>query len=68
MSDADEKQDVRVDYFVVGICDLCRTGVPGECHVPGCMFWMCDAPALPYVQKLTILPAKFEFNEGWNRG
>lgn len=29
------------------ICDLCLDGVGGECHVPGCAFWMVDAPGVP---------------------
>lgn len=31
----------RVEFFV---CDLCLTAAGGECHVPGCAFWMQDAP------------------------
>lgn len=30
---------IRVD-----VCDLCLSGAGGECHVPGCAFWMQDAP------------------------
>lgn len=26
------------------VCDLCLTGAGGECHVPGCTFWLHDAP------------------------
>lgn len=26
------------------ICELCLDGEGGECHVPGCAFWMDDAP------------------------
>lgn len=28
----------------VHICDLCLNDLGGECHVPGCAFWMSDAP------------------------
>lgn len=31
----------RVEFQV---CELCLGGAGGECHVPGCVFWMCDAP------------------------
>jgi hypothetical protein len=27
------------------VCSLCLTGAGGECHVPGCAFWMNDAPS-----------------------
>jgi len=30
----------------IEVCDLCLSGAGGECHVPGCAFWMtsaCDA-------------------------
>ena len=26
------------------VCRLCLNGRGGECHVPGCAFWMADAP------------------------
>lgn len=26
------------------VCDLCLDGEGGECHVPGCAFWMHAAP------------------------
>lgn len=29
----------------VHICVLCLNGAGGECHVPGCAFWMNDAPS-----------------------
>lgn len=25
-------------------CEPCLSGAGGECHVPGCAFWMDDAP------------------------
>jgi hypothetical protein len=28
-------------------CSLCASGVEGECHVPGCAFWMKTAPGVP---------------------
>jgi hypothetical protein len=27
----------------IAICDLCLSGAGGECHSPGCWFWMCPA-------------------------
>jgi hypothetical protein len=29
---------------VVIICDACLRGDGGECHTPGCVFWMSRAP------------------------
>jgi hypothetical protein len=31
----------RVEFWV---CDLCLSAAGGECHVPGCMYWLRDAP------------------------
>jgi hypothetical protein len=30
--------------FTVTICNLCLNGEEGECHTPGCVFWVCPAP------------------------
>jgi hypothetical protein len=35
----------ELELVAVMICNLCLDGVGGECHVPGCLFWMNDAPA-----------------------
>ncbi len=35
-----EPRIVRVE---IAICELCLSGVGGECHSPGCWFWMNDA-------------------------
>lgn len=29
------------------VCELCLAGDGGECHVPGCAFWMRRAPDKP---------------------
>jgi hypothetical protein len=29
--------------LTIPICTLCLGGAGGECHVPGCCFWMCPA-------------------------
>ncbi len=34
------------------ICVLCAEGDRGECHSPGCAFWMCDAPSLKFLNTL----------------
>lgn len=30
--------------FMLTVCSLCLNGAGGECHMPGCVFWMCPAP------------------------
>lgn len=30
--------------WVLPICRLCLDGRGGECHTPGCTFWVCPAP------------------------
>lgn len=34
----------RHKRIVVDVCMLCLAGEGGECHMPGCIFWMDDAP------------------------
>ncbi len=29
------------------ICEACLDGEGGECHTPGCMFWVRRAPDVP---------------------
>lgn len=41
MSDDVSAELAKVEAWV---CDPCLTGAGGECHVPGCSFWMHDAP------------------------
>ncbi len=35
--------DPSVVRIEIAICTLCLNGAGGECHVPGCWFWMCPA-------------------------
>ncbi len=37
-------EPVVVRRYLVYVCDLCVAGNGGECHVPGCAFWLRDAP------------------------
>jgi myo-inositol-1-phosphate synthase len=30
---------------MVPVCAACESGIGGECHTPGCSFWMRDAPS-----------------------
>jgi len=39
----------------VRICELCLGGRGGECHVPGCVFWMVSAPDIPIRRKIIDL-------------
>jgi hypothetical protein len=49
------------------MCDLCLAGAGGECHVPGCAFWLNRAPDLPIIvgdpgelERVTALAVRFE--------
>ncbi len=33
--------------MVLRVCESCREGAGGECHEPGCAFWMNRAPDIP---------------------
>ena len=39
--------EIPVRTVTLSICELCLAGDGGECHVPGCAFWMNDAPSTP---------------------
>lgn len=32
---------------MIWLCDPCAAGKGGECHTPGCSFWMLSAPEAP---------------------
>ncbi len=34
------------------ICDACLDGHGGECHTPGCIFWIVSAPDIPIRQRI----------------
>ncbi len=42
-------------HFEFDVCDLCLGNAGGECHVPGCVFWMDDAPIGALLRFLTDL-------------
>lgn len=42
-------------FVRLAICDLCLDGMGGECHVPGCAFWMAEAPTSPLRHAIEIL-------------
>jgi hypothetical protein len=37
-------QEIPLRRLVFYVCDLCLDGAGGECHVPGCTYWLNDAP------------------------
>jgi hypothetical protein len=39
--------EIPVRRVTLDICELCLAGDGGECHVPGCAFWMRPAPGMP---------------------
>lgn len=40
-------EDLDLRGCHVAICTPCLDGAGGECHTPGCLFWICAAPDIP---------------------
>lgn len=36
--------DPVIHNITIDLCDICLMGIGGECHSPGCIFWMCAGP------------------------
>jgi hypothetical protein len=49
----------KLRRVTLDICESCMEGAGGECHVPGCAFWMRKAPEWPFFAAMT----PEEFNE-----
>lgn len=43
----EESVKVPLNKVTLHMCGLCLDGAGGECHVPGCVFWMTQAPGIP---------------------
>ena len=43
------------------ICGLCLGGAEGECHSPGCAFFICPAPTAEQAERLRIYRDGGEF-------
>lgn len=41
-----EKGKAILETIACHICNFCLDGVGGECHTPGCLFWMHPAPEI----------------------
>lgn len=50
MSDAPQ-----LELVAVMICSWCLDGRGGECHTPGCLYWMQDAPLVPQREAVIAL-------------
>jgi len=51
VSAADEREP-HIVTMELRICNLCLDGKEGECHSPGCMFWMCPAITAEQARRL----------------
>lgn len=40
-----EQEDYQLR--MIPVCEACESGEGGECHTPGCSFWMRDGPKEP---------------------
>lgn len=49
----------KLRHVTFDICEPCIEGAGGECHAPGCAFWMMRAPETPLYFAMTDQ----EFNE-----
>jgi len=49
----------------IGICDLCLGGREGECHSPGCVFWMCPAITAEQAEQLRDRSFRGGSKGGW---
>lgn len=43
----DDTTEPTLTTMALTVCSLCAGGTEGECHVPGCAFWMKTAPGVP---------------------
>ena len=60
---------------MIWLCDPCAAGKGGECHTPGCSFWMRPAPEAPprsiftpnmdLVRELTFDEDEEQVNNAW---
>lgn len=44
--------DPALYTFQVTVCRPCLKGDEGECHSPGCTFWVCPAPTAEQADRL----------------
>ena len=51
-TDEDRAEQVALVDVALSVCALCLAGAGGECHVPGCAFWMVAAPNRQLIEVL----------------
>jgi hypothetical protein len=56
--------EIQLRRVAAWVCDLCLAGAGGECHVPGCSFWLHDAPAGRELETLREWRVHTEMLEG----
>lgn len=50
---------IRLERVTLVMCSACLDGEGGECHTPGCAFWINRAPDIPVrpnVERAEVLP------------
>lgn len=47
--DAPSRDGFHLIPVSLTVCAACLAGAGGECHTPGCAFWMNRAPDIPLV-------------------
>lgn len=51
MNEKPARDDTRNDELFtvqVQVCRGCLSGTPGECHVPGCFYWLSHSDEVPH--------------------
>ena len=49
----------NLNRVIITICDPCLNGEGGECHTPGCAFWLHRMDKLPVHSELYKVLRKF---------
>lgn len=45
-------EEPEIKSVTIDVCVLCLAGFGGECHSPGCVFFICPAPTFEQAQRL----------------
>ena len=50
-------KDVIIRRVEIPICQKCLDGAGGECHTPGCAFFLHQMDTLPIIREMYIIRA-----------
>lgn len=52
VKDVEESLIDPLNKVTLYMCSLCLDGAGGECHVPGCVFWMMQSPEISIRERI----------------